>query len=123
MKIKRDNAYIWITWLTKLIAGEQQCEYQAWFKAHYKHDKVSSGDFNLTKWTIAHNKLLHKCRDEFEVDGFKVTIEDQNSFRLRLPNNSTISGKVDVVALKLPEKALVVDCKTGRCKKGSSGNL
>jgi CRISPR/Cas system-associated exonuclease Cas4 (RecB family) len=116
MKSKRDNVYIWITWLTKLIAGEQQCEFQAWFKAHYKHDKVSSGNFHLTKWTIEHNNLVHKSRDEFEADGYKVTIEDQNSFRLRRPGNVTVSGKADIVALADGRKALVVDCKTGKCK-------
>lgn len=117
MKIKRDNVYVWVTWLTKLIAGEQQCEYQSWFKAHYKHEKAekSGSSFNLTKWTIEHNKLVHKCRDEFEADGYEVFIEDQNSFRLRMPGNKTISGKADIIALK-NEKALVVDCKTGRCK-------
>lgn len=118
MKTKRDNVYVWITWLTKLIAGENQCEFQAWFKSHYKHEKVEKGGgggFNLTKWTVAHNELVHACRDELEAKGYKVTIEDQNSFRLRIPGNKTVSGKADIVAID-GNKALVVDCKTGRAK-------
>jgi len=39
---RRDKPYIWITWLSKLIAGESQCEYASWYKAHFKTAKSSS---------------------------------------------------------------------------------
>ena len=117
MKVKRDNVFIWVTWLTKLIAGEQQCEFQSWLKSHYKYTKAGgSGNFSLTKWTIDHNKLVHKVRDELEADGYKVTIEDQNSFRLRLPGDITVSGKADIIALHEKKVPFVDDCKTGRQK-------
>jgi len=113
MKQKRNSVYIWVTWLSKLIAGEQQCEFQSWFKAHYKYDKKPT-DFNLTKWTIQHNQLLHKRRDELEKKGYEVTIEDQNSFRLTLPGGATVSGKVDIVASKEQLNSIIEDCKTGQ---------
>jgi len=122
MKQKRDKVFVWVTWLTKLISGEAQCEYVSWFKAHYKHDKVDSGNFDLAKWTINHNQLLHKRRDELEKKGYIVTIEDQNSFKLTLPKGITVSGKVDIVALSCPQlgiyhlDGLVEDCKTGKPK-------
>lgn len=124
MKQKRDKVFIWVTWLTKLISGEAQCEYAAWLKAHYKHDKVDSGNFDLMKWVVKHNQLLHKCRDELEEKGYTVTIEDQNSFKLNLPNEVTVSGKVDIIATtnlhlidsQSTKEGLVEDCKTGRPK-------
>lgn len=114
MKQKRDKVYIWVTWLTKLISGEQQCEFQSWFKAHFKHDKISTGNFSLTKWSIQHNQLVHKCRDELEKEGYVVKTEDQNSFKFKLPDGSMVSGKADLVAIsdKIPNK--VIDCKTGQ---------
>jgi len=113
MKQERFNPYIWVTWLTKLISGEQQCEFQSWFKAHYKYDKKPT-DFNLTKWMISHNQLLHKRRNELEKKGYTVKIEDQNSFCLYHPRGITISGKADIVALGNMNRNTVEDCKTGK---------
>jgi len=115
MKTERYSPYIWVTWLTKLIAGEQQCEFQSWFKAHYKYDKKPNS-FDLCKWTIKHNQLLHKRRDELEKEGYAVKIEDQNSFHLDLPKGITVSGKADIVASDNTLRGIVVDCKTGRPK-------
>ena len=114
---KRDKSYIWVTWLTKLIAGESQCEYASWYKAHFKSVKFSKTQFNLVKWTINHNNLLHKRRDELEGLGYKVLIEDQNSFKVDVPNlDITVSGKADIVGLLENGGCLVDDCKTGRAK-------
>ena len=112
-KQKRNNIYIWVTWLTKLIAGEQQCEYAAWFKAHFQYDKKPS-DFSLTKWSIKHNQLLHKRKRELEKEGYIVKIEDQNNFKIEFLKGITVSGKPDIVALGNLGRALVDDCKTGR---------
>ncbi len=123
MKQKRNKVFVWITWIPKLLIGEQQCEWAAWFKAHYKYDKAPS-DFDLTRWTIDHNQLVHRRRDELEEMGFKVFIEDQNQFYFDMPRSKdnpaiTISGKADITAGKedLGEGGstlgCVEDCKTG----------
>jgi len=42
---RRDMPYIWITWLTKLLVGENSCEWAAWFRANHEcrsYDKVPS---------------------------------------------------------------------------------
>ena len=116
MKQKRDKVFIWVTWLTGLISGDKQCEYASWFRAHFQYDKAPS-DFNLVRWNIKHNQLVHKRRDELEKKGYKVKLEDQNSFKLVLPKGITVSGKADIIAVKsLALKAIVDDCKTGRPK-------
>jgi len=138
MKQKRDNIFIWPTWIAKLVAGEEQCEWKYWLKAHYLLDKKPS-DFNLAKWTVEHNQLLRQRRDALERLGFKVSIEDQNAFKLVIrtgeywiPENwksdklidtinqdITISGKADIIAVNLEEKEsiyLIEDCKTGQPK-------
>lgn len=115
MKQKRDNVFIWVTWLTKLIAGEQQCEYASWFKAHFQYDKLPT-DFSLTKWSIKHTQLLHKRRDELEKEGYVVKVEDQNSFKLKCPKGIVVSGKADIVAFGNFQRVVVEDCKTGKHK-------
>jgi len=120
MKQKRDNVYIWCTWLTKYITGESQCEFATWLKAHYKLDKRPS-TFNSRKWNIDHTQLLHKHRDELEAQGYVVKLEDQNSFKMCYPKGITVSGKADIVGLVLNPNGTIVsglvdDCKTGRPK-------
>jgi len=121
MAEKRAKPYIWVTWLSKLIAGESQCEWASWYKAHFKSEKSSSTQFNLVKWTINHNNLLHKRRDELEKLGYVVAIEDQNSFKVDAPDTDiTVSGKADILGLSaVPvnwSRGLIDDCKTGRAK-------
>lgn len=36
MAMARNSPYVWVTWLTKILAGEQSCEWASWFKAHYQ---------------------------------------------------------------------------------------
>jgi len=122
-KRRRDNVFIWPTWITKLISGEKQCEYASWFRAHYTYDKKLSS-FDLVKWNIKHNQLLLRRRDELEKQGYTVKIEDQNSFKLQFsltspgehPHDVTISGKADIVVLGNSGQGIVEDCKTGHPK-------
>ena len=56
MPVVRDGPYIWVTWLTKLMVGENSCEWAAWFKSHFQgYDKVPN-DFDVTAWQMAHTK-------------------------------------------------------------------
>lgn len=119
MATKRSGAYVWVTWITKLLAGEDSCLWKMWFKANNKYDKVPS-DFDLTKWTADHTALLERRADELRADGYTVYIEDQNSFRLEGQNGALLSGKADIVAIR-DDDACVIDCKTG--KERHSDNL
>lgn len=112
MAIVRQSPYLWVTWLTKLMSGEAQCEWASWFKAHHKYDKIPS-DFNLTQWTADHNQMLNERAQYYRDKGFTVYTEDQNSFMLEGENGEILSGKADIVAIK-GEDAIVEDCKTGQ---------
>lgn len=114
MKEERDNPYVWASWISKLMAGENQCKWAAWFHAHYKADKVPS-DFNSATWTAEHNQLLQNRKKALQAEGFTVYVEDQNSFRLVSKSGITVSGKADIVAIK-EDEAYVEDCKTGNPK-------
>mgnify|MGYP001170398126 FL=1 len=112
MKLLRQSPYIWFTWLTKLLAGEAQCEWASWFKAHHKYDKLPS-DFNLTQWTAEHNQMLQERAQFYRDMGYTVYTEDQNSFMLEGENGEILSGKADIVANRGSD-AIVEDCKTGQ---------
>lgn len=108
---ERSNPFIWVSWLSKLMAGEKQCEWASWFRSHYVWEKVPSG-LDLAKWTADHAQLLRARKAALEAEGFTVYAEDQNSFTLVGQAGIEVSGKPDLVAIRGSE-AYVEDCKTG----------
>jgi len=109
----RSDPYIWVTWLTRLLAGESQCEWSAWFRAHHRdYDKVPS-DFDLATWTMDHSELVAARREQLKQDGYQVYVEDENAFRRVGKTGIVVSGKPDILALRDGE-GVIEDCKTGR---------
>lgn len=107
----RSGTYVWVSWLTKQMAGEESCRWKLWFKANNTFTKMPS-DFDLAKWTAEHTQLLHSRAEQLRAQGYEVYLEGQNDFRLQGHSGATLSGKADIVALKDID-ACVIDCKTG----------
>lgn len=103
--------YIWVTWLAKLLGGNQ-CVWSAWFKAHYKYEKYEEMAGDLAEWNKDHTRLMAARRRALEAEGWTVTVEDQNAFKLE-GAAAIVAGKPDLVATK-GDRVLVVDGKTGR---------
>ena len=98
MPVERTNPYIWVTWLTKLLVGENSCEWAAWFRSRHEtwsYDKVPS-TFDATTWQLNHTALLNRIRDQLETQGKTVFTENQNFFNLR-GNVATLGGKPDLI--------------------------
>ena len=97
MAQRRDKPYIWVTWLTKLLVGENSCEWAAWFRANHEgqsYDKVPS-TFDATEWQLQYTQLLTKIRAEIEAAGKGGFTENQNSFTLR-GRTAVLGGKPDL---------------------------
>ena len=45
MPQRREHPYIWATWLPRLLAGENSCEWAVWFKAHHVEGTRQPSDF------------------------------------------------------------------------------
>jgi hypothetical protein len=103
--------YIWVTWLAKLLGGDK-CVWSAWFKAHFKYDKYEEMASDLAKWNRDHNKLMAAREQELKEDGWTVTTESDNDFKLE-GKAAVVAGKPDIIATK-PGHILAVDGKTGR---------
>ena len=112
MTTKRDQPYIWVTWLTKLLVGENSCEWAAWFRAHYTNFLRVPDDFDSATWQMNHTVLLNQERDRLQCEGHAVFVEKQNRFALR-GRSATLGGKPDLIALA-GDKGVIYDVKTGQ---------
>lgn len=113
--IRRPETYIWATWLSPILAGESHCQWSAWFQANHQFPKPS---VSLNDWVINHDRLLQRRVRELEDEGFRVYIEDENTFKITSNTNGItkkVAGKADIVAIK-GNRAIVEDCKTGKPK-------
>jgi len=113
MTQRRDQPYIWVTWLTKLLAGESSCEWAAWFRAHHTDYDKRPLDFDLATWTLEHNELVHARRDQLLEDGYDVFVEDENAFKRVGRTGIIVSGRPDLLAVR-DGTGVIEDCKTGR---------
>ncbi len=111
MSVLRSAPYVHVKWLTRQLAGEDQCLWKVWFKAHNKYDKLPSG-FDLATWTANHDRMVRTRTDTLIAEGFDVYVENQNDFFLKGNNGVTLSGTPDIVAVRDGEP-VVIDCKTG----------
>ena len=105
--------YVWTTWITKLLSGDSECVWASWFKARFKYEKgADDRGFDLAAWTADHNAMVRELADEMRKDGWTVTVESENEFKLE-GKAATLSGKPDIVA-RNKRVVRVVDCKTGK---------
>ena len=111
---RQDGPYIWVTWLTKLLVGENSCEWSAWFKAQHEgwSWEKQPNTFDAVTWRMKHSAHVAANRLQWEDQGYVVFTEEQNSFVLR-GRSAKLAGKPDLI-VKKGDEALVVDVKTGR---------
>ena len=114
MPVERTNPYIWVTWLTKLLVGENSCEWAAWFRSRHEtwsYEKVPS-TFDATTWQLNHTALLNRIQTELEDQGQAAFTENQNFFNLK-GNVATLGGKPDLITVD-GNAGTIFDAKTGK---------
>ena len=109
----REAPYIWVSWLTKLLAGEAHCEWALWFRAHHTYDRQPT-DFDLIAWGARHAELVRRTVEALRSEGYDVWLEEQNKFDFQ-GRAATLGGKPDIIAMR-GDEVKVIDCKTGAPK-------
>jgi hypothetical protein len=113
MTSRRASPYVWTTWLSKLLVGDQACEWATWFKAnHLNFEKVPCA-FDATGWRLAHTALLDRKYRQLIEANHSVSIEGQNKFSLK-GSCATLGGKPDLIGLN--GSGTICDVKTGQPK-------
>ncbi len=109
----RTGPYVWVTWLSRLMAGNVACQWAPWFRTHYTGFARAPSDFQLAVWNVDHTQLLDEVTKERSALGEGTYREDQNQFRVRRPSGLLIAGKPDLVAIDDAGHCKVYDAKTG----------
>ena len=54
--LRRDGPYIWVTWLNKLVTGDQSCEWAYWFRTQFDSSSWTRAERvgNLARWQVGH---------------------------------------------------------------------
>ena len=97
--LRANGPYIWVTWLTKLLVGENSCEWAAWFKTQHEGgtwERIAS-TFDLASWQMNHTALLNEERLRWEERQYTVFTEKQNGFSLK-GKTATLGGRPDLIA-------------------------
>ena len=112
--IRRTQPYIWVTWLTELMAGSKSCEWSSWFKAQHEGkswDEVPSS-LNTSEWLMAHAEKVRIELHNWTGNGYTTFVEGQNLFSLR-GRVAVLGGKPDIIATKGSE-GTIIEVKTGK---------
>jgi len=117
MTEKRETPYVWVTWISRLLAGEAHCEWASWFRAHHTQFEKRPPTFDFAKWNAEHDQMVRERAVILAKQGYNIGIEEQNKFNLRGGSGATLGGKPDLIAARERE-VLVVDCKTGQTRGG-----
>ena len=120
VELRRSGPFIWITWLSKLLAGQNECEWAASFKARYETDSWQKRDsgFDGFSWRAKNSEAVRDCRDRMERQGYTMSIEGQNHFTLQ-GSAATLGGKPDLIAQR-DNISTIVEVKTGTCRDADS---
>ena len=118
---KRETPYVWVTWLTKLMSGEDSCQWARWFRIHYEGYEKMPSDFDSVGWNMRHTRLLNETANKWEDEGWSVKIEGENKFSmdwyLTDKTHLILGGKPDIVARRIDGDQItfnIIDCKTGK---------
>lgn len=78
MATRRPQLYVWASRITKHLAGENQCAWADWFRAHL-HNKLPQ-DADLAAWAAEHSEIVGSCSCTLTEDRYDVWREVQTSF-------------------------------------------
>ena len=115
MPVPRNIPKTYVTWLAKLLSGDNACLFFVWFRSWHSVFKKVPQDRDFSEWNINHTLHLHNLADRLEEQGCEVFLEGQNWFETQgRSSHSIVNGKPDLIALNPDGSATIYDVKTGQ---------
>ena len=115
MPVPRTVPKTYVTWLARLLSGDNSCLFFVWFRSWHSVFRKVQQERDFSEWRMRHTLHLHALADRLEEQGCRIFLEDQNWFETESKGSgSIINGKPDLVALKPDGSATIYDVKTGQ---------
>jgi hypothetical protein len=108
--VRRDQPYLYPTWLAKAMAGEVSCDWATWYRVHFRDWSRPPTDFDEAKYTMEHTRLSREMRAKRDLTSEKLFVERQGSFWYTHPTGIRISGTPDLVSLS-PQGNCIYEAK------------
>jgi RecB family exonuclease len=114
----RDNVCLWATWAASYLAGDTNCDWGLWVRAHYQGWKApeADGGQTLATWHMDHTALLRRLASAARARGEQIWTERQNKFHLAVHPGVMLAGQIDLVTVAPDGTITVTDAKTGQRK-------
>jgi hypothetical protein len=104
----------WVTWIAKLLVGDQPCHFEAWVKGHYRIKKSLKDSAQLAQWRTQHTALLDEAVCIYRAEGWRCSVEKY----VRLTGQTAVlTGKPDLVAQRANDRPRIIDVKGGEPKE------
>ena len=108
---KRKRPFIWVTWLSKFLSGENLCKWSVWYRIfHYKEG--SKEDFDNIHAIMKHADFRNQIQQRYIENGFEVLPEYEVCVSGKI---AALKGKIDLIAIK-DGKCFVIETKTGKIR-------
>jgi hypothetical protein len=114
-KRRGGKAYVWLTWLSRYLSGDDVCQWKLWFKARHKYQKIVDPTFDSAEYERKHNAMVKTRAERLVAAGYEVALEHELKWE---GQRAVAAGRIDILATKtrrsplLPE-VLIDDVKTG----------
>ena len=83
MPVPRTIPKTYVTWLAKLLSGDNACLFFVWFRSWHSVFRKVPQKHDFSEWNMRHTMHLHDLADKLEEQGCDVFLEGQNWFETR----------------------------------------
>ena len=114
-KRRHGKAYVWLTWLSRYLSGDDVCYWKLWFKARHKYQKIVDPTFDSAEYERKHNAMVKIRAAKLTDQGYVVQLEHELKWE---GQRAIAAGRIDILATRtrrppLLTEVLVDDVKTG----------
>jgi CRISPR/Cas system-associated exonuclease Cas4 (RecB family) len=109
---RRGQPFVWITWLTRLLSGEDKCEWPLLMRSRFWMPKEPVTD-RMREYQDAHRQLVKMRVAELEHQGLYVNVEDDNKLAHKGKSGTMLTGIPDIAVIQ-PSTMTYEECKSGK---------
>ncbi len=118
-KRRGGKAYVWLTWLSRYLSGDDVCHWKLWFKARHKYQKIVDPTFDSAEYERKHNAMVKLRAARLTAAGYDVKLEHELKWE---GQRAVAAGRIDILATKVRRAPLLTEVLIDDVKTGNKHN-